>query len=360
MRLREIFYESAFRTIWMASFLATALLTGGCRKQNEPRKVSPVEAKSTNELAGSSMPVDLVRTNEPIASPTDTPISSGAPATNSTPSEIPATDSDKAIAFYNDGVARMQGDGVPQSMSEAGKFFRQAAELGHPGAQHNLGVLCLSGRGVTQDLAEAKAWLQKSADQGIAEAQFKLASIYANGIGVPQDFKEAVAWVRKAAEQGHIEAAYNLATLYVQGQGVEPDLAEAARWYLAAAEKGKAAAQSNMGVFYASGRGVKQDFAEANKWFRKAAEQGHPLAQFNLGHSYAEGKALEQDYIEAYKWYILAAGQGDKDAANEQLELGLKMSAVQVGEGIRRANKFSARLETNRPPVLNARRPATK
>ena len=51
-----------------------------------------------------------------------------------------------------------EGQGVPQDHAEAIKWFREAAELGNPRAQHNIGVAYRDGHGVRKDLIEAYAW----------------------------------------------------------------------------------------------------------------------------------------------------------------------------------------------------------
>ena len=110
-----------------------------------------------------------------------------------------------AIQWYkraaNQGVAEAQmalanhfyagfGDVVPQDTSEAAKWFRMAAEHGHPGAQFQMGVL------------------------------------HENGLTVPKSDLEAYAWMRLSAAQGHPAAVENLARLTL---ALDPETLEAAK-----------------------------------------------------------------------------------------------------------------------------------
>src|SRR6185295_14898707 len=98
-------------------------------------------------------------------------------------------------------------------------LFSPLAEQGLAPAQFNLGVMYRHGEGVPQDIQEAVKWYLKSAEQGYAPAQFNLGVMYRHGEGVPQDAREAVKWYRRAAEQGHAWAQNNLGVMYEVGQG---------------------------------------------------------------------------------------------------------------------------------------------
>jgi TPR repeat protein len=62
------------------------------------------------------------------------------------------------------------------------------------------------GQGAPQDLAEAARWYRLAADQGHAKAQYNLACLYGTGQGVPQDHAEEARLLRLAAAQGLAEA----------------------------------------------------------------------------------------------------------------------------------------------------------
>ncbi len=63
----------------------------------------------------------------------------------------------------------------------------------------------LRGQGVPQDVTQAMAWFRQAADQGFARAQANLGLAYRDGEGVPQNNILAHTW-------------YNLAALRVTGE----------------------------------------------------------------------------------------------------------------------------------------------
>ena len=130
-----------------------------------------------------------------------------------------------------------KGEGVPQNHTEAARWYRRAAELGHAGAQFNLGVMYDKGEGVPQNHAEAARWYRRAAEQGVADAQLNLGLMYDEGEGIPQDYAEAARWYRLAAEQGHAKARVNLGGMYEFGAGVPQDLVQAHKWYNLAASR---------------------------------------------------------------------------------------------------------------------------
>ncbi|MDA1277778.1 MAG: tetratricopeptide repeat protein [Verrucomicrobia bacterium] len=320
------------------------------RKQEAPVAISLSEPPVEKALAPVPPASDRVAMSETVPEPA--PVQTAdLEELNEGLKKVLSYPPEESFELYDQGVRLLKGEGVEKNTKEAERLFRESAQLGNPLAEHNLGVMYLTGIGMEKNTATAVEWIRKAGDRGLAEAQFKLAGFYATGLGVEENVKESAAWLKKAAAQGHVEAAYNLATFYAGEKNEESNYVEAAKWYRIAAEHGKVSAQSNLGVLYGRGLGVAQDFVEAVKWFRKAAERGHRSAQFNLARSYIEGKALEPDKVEAYKWYSLSAAQGDPDAERERLELSIEMSPAEMGEAIRRATEFTARIESERPNV---------
>ena len=184
------------------------------------------------------------------------------------------------------------GQGVPQSHTEAVKWFRKSAERGFAPAQCALGLAYSEGHGVPKDDTVFVKWTRKSAEQGFAAAQFGLGGAYYYGAGVPQDQVEAVKWFRKAVEQNFGPAQWGLGVAYYQGHGISQDYTAAIKWFRKSAEQGFAPAQDALGVAYHEGHGVPQDLSEAVKWARMAAEKGYAEARTNLGVYLAETKIL--------------------------------------------------------------------
>src|SRR5215831_606454 len=166
------------------------------------------------------------------------------------------------------------GDGVDA--------VRKAAEQGNAQAQSNLGVMYQDGEGVPQSDTEAVKWYRKSAEQGNAYGQYNLGWMYQMGKGVPQSDTEAVKWYRKSAEQGFTlvqsNVQSNLGMMYATGRGVPQSDTEAVAWYRKAAEQGNAYGQHNLGWMYANGRGVSQDIVKAYMWGSLAVLNGQSKA----------------------------------------------------------------------------------
>ena len=132
------------------------------------------------------------------------------------------------------------------------RLAQPLADDGDARAQSIVGQIHYRGRGVPQSDTEAAKWFRRAGDQGDALAQFYLGVMYNEGRGVPQDYAEAAKWYRLAAEQGDAQAQYNLGLSYARGEGVTPDPVAAHMWLnLAAAHfpasdnRGRMAATKN-------------------------------------------------------------------------------------------------------------------
>ena len=86
-----------------------------------------------------------------------------------------------------------------EDREEAARWYRIAAEQGHPDAQALIGVMHYSGQGVPQYYKEAARWYAQAAGQGNAFAQSILGLMYKMGQGVPQSYAEAHIWLSLAA-----------------------------------------------------------------------------------------------------------------------------------------------------------------
>ncbi len=151
------------------------------------------------------------------------------------------------------------------------------------------------GRGVTRDYSEAVKWYRMAADLGHVRAQYNLGNHYYKGEGVSQDYSEAVKWYRRAAEQGNSFAQNNLGDCFYHGRGVVQDYSEAVRWYRKAVDQGYASAQFNLGYCYYYGKGTSEDKISAKNWMEKAAANGYAYAQrFLLEHTFQTTTANRQ------------------------------------------------------------------
>lgn len=133
----------------------------------------------------------------------------------------------KAVALYRRG-----------DHAGAAKLTQQAAQAGHPTAIYEMGYLYENGDGVPQNMAEAARWYALGAKNGDAASEAALGQFYENGTGVPNDWMAAAAWYRKAADQGNRSGQFHLGRAYQYGIGVPLSLDDAVAWYDRAAAQG--------------------------------------------------------------------------------------------------------------------------
>lgn len=187
------------------------------------------------------------------------------------------------------------------------------AGAGDADAQFKLGRMYNEGtKGASQNYDEAVKWFRKAAEQGHPDAMHSLGWMYRDGHGVEQDYKKRAAWWRKAAEHGSIGAQYNFGlellelTSGMRDKRLEPpNFEEGAKFIRATAEHGDQYAQDVLGGLYAQGKGVMKDFIEAAKWYRRSAEQGNNSAQSMLASAYLDGRGVPQSYEECYFWSLV-------------------------------------------------------
>lgn len=96
-------------------------------------------------------------------------------------------------------VAQIYYTSEPKDLKNAIKWFRKAANAGHPWAQFRMGGFYLEGEGVPKDNKEALKWFTKAAEQEFSMAQVELGFLYYNGQIVPKDYVEAYKWFNLAA-----------------------------------------------------------------------------------------------------------------------------------------------------------------
>jgi localization factor PodJL len=83
---------------------------------------------------------------------------------------------------------------VAKNMEEAARWFSKAATLGYVDSAFNLGVLYERGDGVPQSLLDAYKWYAIAANQGDAESKVRMSAMAGE---LPPD---ALAAAQKAAE----------------------------------------------------------------------------------------------------------------------------------------------------------------
>lgn len=194
---------------------------------------------------------------------------------------------------------------------EAIKWYRKAAELGHPDAQSELGHMYFNGEGVPVNHEEALKWLSKAASQGDAIAQSTLGYMYKNGVGVPKNEDEAAKWFKKSAFQYYegakramkagnqlafellqtvismditpysVLSMFHMGTLYYYGEcDLKTDFSQAFYYFKQASEKGNLPALYYLGLCYEYGRGVPEDKTKAQEYYKRSGYKSAPSRNF--------------------------------------------------------------------------------
>ncbi len=240
---------------------------------------------------------------------------------------------------FSIGLAYCIGDGVPQDLPEAFKWYSEAAEKDCVDAKFSLGMCYEHGKGVDVDILSAASWYWSAATDGHQDARRRVDVLAASDIrirawrdGLIEDLDDLPAL--------DLEDQFGFGAAYHNGDGVDQNLNVAIKWYLMAANAGHPAAQNNLGICYDRGDGVPQDCREAAKWYRSSADQGDETAQFNLGLCHLNGTGVPKDMVLAYKWFNLAAANGHKGAAEERDEIEGKMLSSQVAEAQKLSRQF--------------------
>lgn len=163
---------------------------------------------------------------------------------------------------------------LPLPPEELGPIsLRQAAAQGDPRAQYAIALRYAQGDGTPQNLVEAARWFERAAGAGLAPAQYRLGAMYERGQGVARDLGRARSWYQAAAEKGNVKAMHNLAVNLSSGANTA-DYAAAAKWFAEAAAYGLADSQFNLGILTEHGLGTTKNLVEAYKWFALAAKSG--------------------------------------------------------------------------------------
>lgn len=220
-------------------------------------------------------------------------------------------------AMYGLAMAFEQGRGVAARPEDALRWFRRAADLGHPAAKFRVArSLIDSGRRVNDK--EVVRLMQDAALSGLDEAQFWCgqAAYYGDVPGVQLDRKEAVRLWRASADQGHAAAACALATALWEGEGVAQDRSRALDRWKQGAERGSVDAASRLGIVLWDGAGVPRDRQAAIRWLHIAAAGGSFRAMDRLGRAYWSGEGVPEDSAEAISWWQKSAEAGSVEAAH--------------------------------------------
>jgi TPR repeat protein len=115
---------------------------------------------------------------------------------------------------YEQGLAAYEAREYVQARAK----LTPLAEQGDPRAQYLLGYMHEKGQGVDRNLEAAARWYRRAAEAGHPESQYRLAVGYLCGVGgLPKDEEKAAAWLKRSAQAGYPKAQKVLARMDSRG-----------------------------------------------------------------------------------------------------------------------------------------------
>lgn len=243
-------------------------------------------------------------------------------------------------AMFNLGVSYYNGDGVPSDPDLAYAWFLLAQEagnplakdavrrsteetgrLGTPDALQHIGAMYEQGDELPQSYSEAAKWYRKGAD-GSPKAAVRLASMLIEGKGVTQDYAQALALCEHAAKQRYSAGQYCVGYLSQRGMGTAKNLKQAAMWYEMAGGDGHRQAMMALAEMYWKGDGVSVNRPEAYYYFFRAYQMGTPESQTQAQKVWSEmnkndmkqlQKKLKTLHFDPKKVFEFVQGQATND-----------------------------------------------
>lgn len=239
--------------------------------------------------------------------------------------ELAASRFGNAEAYYQMGLARMQGIGCMADEALGKAYLDTAANKGYAAAMYTLGQCYVHGWGCSEDTDLALYWIRKAASLDNVRAINTLAAMYAEGEGVDKDEAKAFElYTHGAQDLGSLESLTMLGSCYEHGIGCILNSQTAVELYTQAAEHGYAKAMYRLAAYYDQDYyidgdeddiHIEGDPAKAQEWLVKAAEAGYVYAQYTLAERYENGSSLVKiDLKQAKKYYTMAAEQGYEPA----------------------------------------------
>ena len=141
-------------------------------------------------------------------------------------------------AQFNYASLCFNGEGGPQDVDTAAKYFEIAARQGDPASQQMIARMYEYGRGVAKDPEQARHWYEAAAAQNYEAAMLSLGVAFVNGTLGVRDAVRGVEYLEKAAGAGDWSAAMRVGNIYLSGDGVPRSEAEAYKWFAIAKELG--------------------------------------------------------------------------------------------------------------------------
>lgn len=220
----------------------------------------------------------------------------------------PRSNEDPQIV-YTLALMHLKGELVQQDFVAAGKLMKKAADKGSVEAMNMFGIMLERGLGMNANIKLALLYFIKAAEQYYAPAILNYALHVYNGIGLTKNTELGLELMQKAADNGDTEALIKIAQLK---EDESPKLAFA--YYMQAAEEGSPAAQSVVAKIYYEGRDYcDKNRDEANRWFSQACENNYIPAMLDYADILIQSDEIEKGVMIMKK----AADLNDKIACQK-------------------------------------------
>jgi TPR repeat protein len=219
-------------------------------------------------------------------------------------------------ALYSVGWSYFAGEGVERSVEDAAEWFEKASEAGHSKAMRQLAKLTFQGNGVEENPSKAHDLWVQAADLGDVESQALLGKLYTQGVEgqIEKDYQKALYRLRQAAQAGDPDSMHALGVAFDKGLGTPSNKDEALRWYKLAEARGFVSSDSLFRRASELYSGPNKNVKQAAQLFYVAAQKNHPAAAGNIAWFFYHGEGIPQDFLQAFQWAIRALKLGYSNA----------------------------------------------
>jgi len=193
------------------------------------------------------------------------------------------------------------------------------AESGNSEIWRALGNAYSTGRGPSINREESNRWYRRAAEAGHPKAMSELGSQLQRSDDLNQK-RESVEWLLKAASLGDASGMVWLGFAYRQGDGVEVDFEESAEWFIKAVGAGDGHAMIHAARIYFC---YSYQPEKAREWLLKAADAGYVESYNMLAQLHDNRGTPEYDPVEAVKWWQVGVTAGKGSGARAALELSM-------------------------------------
>src|SRR5574344_1832699 len=181
-------------------------------------------------------------------------------------------------------------NGASHSYEEAAKWYKKAADAGHPKAMCGLAGLYEDGHGVEQSPTEAMSLYLQAASSGYARAYTFIGFMYEGGVGVPKSPEKALSYYVKGGSKGDVEGQYNVGRCYMAGIGCQASGAKAEEGLLKAAKQKSGHAYDMLGMLYDYSGLFPKSESKAIAYYRAGAELGNEECKKRIAELTAPGR----------------------------------------------------------------------